>query len=169
VSKFISLEHTNDSIVNGFDVFEPLHHFLLQLLVADGCAYGDPPLDGFFNLPGDRDQFSWSLNVFRVHATGSSMESRDFEDAMGLFHMLSFHHIAQMDLGNGLRESDDGFQLSDSDGNTRGLLGDPLLLGSLPVIHIQVLEHVPCFLRESREYLHLGIGDVLAEIFDGEI
>lgn len=96
------------------------------------------------------------------------MESGDLEESVGFNDMLSFDYRVELDLGDGLRQTDDGFELTHCDRDAARLLADLLVFGVLSVIHVQVLQHVTCFFRKAREDLHFSIGNILPEILECE-
>ena len=50
------------------------------------------------------------------------MEGRDLEKSMSLVNMLGLDNSLEMDLSNGLTQTDDGLKMSDCDGDTRVFL-----------------------------------------------
>jgi len=71
----------------------------------------------------------------------------------------------EVHLGHCLRDSDDGLELSDGDGNASALLVDPLVLRLRPIGDVHILEHVASFLRQLGLNLHPGVADVFPQGF----
>ena len=82
---------------------------------------------------------------------------------MRLHAVLGLHHGLQVHLRDGFGESNDSLQLPDSDRDAVGLLRDLLLLARRPVRDIHVLKHVACLFTQTREHLHLCVGQVLLQ------
>ena len=50
MDKLVSFDHGNNGMIDGFRVFVPLHHLLVQLGVGDLGANGHTTLDSLLDL-----------------------------------------------------------------------------------------------------------------------
>lgn len=102
VDKLVSLNHAEDSKVNGFCILESLEHFLLKLRVGDFSADSDSALDSLFDLSDHGHKLDWGLNVFGSHATLGSVQGGNLEDAVSLLDMLHLDLVLEMNPGYSL-------------------------------------------------------------------
>jgi len=80
--------------------------------------------------------------------------------------VLRLNHSLQVHTRDRLRETDDGLKLTDSDGDTVGLTVFLLVFRVHSISHVHILQHSSSFFTQSREDLHLSIGEVLAQVFN---
>ena len=122
-------DHGNYSIIDGSLVIESHQHLLLQLGIRNLGADGDSSLDSFLNFLDRICQLGWGvLGRIIGHATGSCVEGRNLENSMSFFNILHVYHSIKMHLGDRLRKSDNGFELSYSNWDSIRLLRDSLVL-----------------------------------------
>ena len=77
--------------------------------------------------------------------------------------MFGLDDCLKVHLGNSFGQSNDGLELSNSDGDSVCFLRDLLIFGGRSISHVHVLQHVPGFFTQARENLHLCVGQVLLE------
>jgi hypothetical protein len=127
-------------MINGLSVLVSLHHLLMEFGVGNLRADGNAALDGLLNLPDHRHQLGRSVDILGCHARLGRVKGRDLEDAVSFLNVLHLDLGLEVDSSDGLGETDDGFKLSHSDGDTSTLLGDLLILGVHAISHIHVLQ-----------------------------
>lgn len=127
-------------MINGLSVLVSLHHLLMEFGVGNLRADGNAALDGLLNLPDHRHKLGRSIDILGCHARLGRVKGRDLENAVSFLNVLHLHLGLQVDSSDGLGETDDGFKLSHSDGDTSTLLGDLLILGVHAISHIHVLQ-----------------------------
>lgn len=88
---------------------------------------------------------------------------------MGFLDVRSLDDRVEMHLCDRLGQTNDGFQLTNSDWNTIRFLTDLLLLAGHSVANIHVLEHVASLVTQSWVDLHLCIAEVLSQEVDIDI
>ena len=141
----------------------------MKLGVWNLCAYGDSSLYSIFNLSNHRLEFLRCFNGLSSHATLSSIKCRNFEKSVSFFNMLTLYNGLQTDSCNWLWETNDGFKLSDSNGNSSAFLRELLIFWSSSIWYIHVLEHLTSFFRQSWENLHFSICNIFSKIFNTHI
>ena len=163
------LYHGNDGIVDGALVVESHAHLMLQLLEGDLRANRDSSLDGFLDLFGHFLELDGRLTLRTGQATLCGIQCRDLEEAMGLLDVSGSDNRLQVDLGNGLRDTDDSFKLAHSNGDARSLLVETLVLRRGTILDVEILKHVAGLFSELRCNLHPSVADVLTELLQRDL
>ena len=163
------LYHGKDGIVDSALVVESHAHLMLQLLEGDLRANRDSSLDCFLDLFGHFLELDRRLTLRTGQATLRGIHCRDLEDAMGLLDVSGSDNRLQVDLGNGLRDTDDSFKLAHSDGDARSLLVETLVLRLGTILDVKILKHVAGLFSELRRYLHPSVADVLTELLQRDL
>ncbi len=148
--------------VDGSLIFISIKQLLDELRIADLSADSHSPSDSILNLCHKRNELTRCLYTLHSHARLGSMKCRNIEKPMRFLYMTDMHLRREMDTSDGLRQTDDGLELTHGDRDAVASLTHLLIPASLAIGNIHVLERVARLFSEFREAVLLGIGNILA-------
>lgn len=113
---FLVFNHFKDRVIDSTHVIPSDGHFFFEFRIVDFLIDWDTSANGFFDFEGQLLEFVWQFDS-DFFPVGDGIHRGILEQLVCFIDMVFMDFVAQFDLRNRFAQTNNGFELSHSDGN----------------------------------------------------